>query len=309
MALTPRNTKREKGKLKLTRDNRRDRARLSLTRDNRPTPGKNSRTVTKTPRATREINIPWRRIGGFFSSAGIICFLVLFVAAVSYTLIYSYASATTSSYFTLKVVEIQGNSRITSKEILEIAQLADGANSLNVSLRNIEEAMSQSPWVKDVSVKRVLPDKLQIGITEKEPVFWRLRDEVLFYADAQGNVIAPVKPGKFASLPSLEVDEGAEQATSALPDLVTSLQESRLPLRMTSVSWVRLSAARVVEVYMKDSHLKLTIGLEDWLPNLKRLSKTLSDLGSKGELSQVREIKAQGSNVWVVKSPPPAVQS
>lgn len=286
-----------------------EKSRLSLTRDSRAGPGRNSRISSKPARVPRELHVPWQGIGSLFFNAGIICLLLIFIAGVSYLLIYMHAYVTSSSYFTLKVLEIQGNSRLSSKEILEISRLADGANCLKISLTAVEEAMAKSPWVKEVSVKRVLPNKLTIGITENEPVFWIPNEGVLYYADAWGRKIAPVKTGKFASLPTLEVEEGAEEAAKALPDLVKSLQESRLPLGMTSVSWVRLSAARGVEVYMEDSRLKLTIGTEDWMSNLNRLGETLTDLGKRGELGQVREIKAQGSNVWVEKSPASAVQS
>lgn len=295
MALTPR-----KGA--------RDRSRLTLTRDSKAGPGRNSRIASRPAREPRQIHIPWHGIGSFFSNAGIICFLIIFIAGVSYVLLYTHSYITSSSYFTLKVLEIQGNSRLSSKEILEISRLADGANCLKISLTALESAITKNPWVKAVSIKRVLPDRLAIGVTENEPVFWITEGGVLYYADARGNKIAPVRAGKFASLPTLEVEEGAETSTDALPDLVKSLQESHLPLGMTAVSWVRLSAARGVEVYMEDSRLKLTIGLEDWLRNLNRLGKTLTDLGSRGELGQVREIKALGANVWVEKSPKAAVQ-
>lgn len=292
-----------------TRKATREKNRLSLSRDSRSGPGRNSRVASRPARTAQDLHIPWQGIGSIFSGVGIICLLLFFIGAVSYLLVYMHSYVTSSSYFTLKLLEIQGNSRLSSKEILEISHLGNGANCLKVSLTAIEEAMAKNPWVKEVSVKRVLPDKLTIGITENEPVFWIPNDGVLYYADAQGRKIAPVKTGKFASLPTLEVEEGAEDSTRALPDLVKSLQESRLPLGMTSVSWVRLSASRGVEVYMEDSRLKLTIGIEDWLPNLNRLAETLTDLGKRGELGQVREIKAQGSNVWVEKSPAPAVQS
>ena len=283
-----------------SRSSPRDAPRLSLTRDNKASPQKNSRKEIRPP---REISIPWAGIAGFFVSAGILCILLLFIAGVSFGLLYSYRYVTSNAYFALKTLEIKGNSRLSSKEILEMTRLRDGGNVLAMSLDFVEEAVARSPWVEEVSVKRVLPGKLEIGVREKTPVFWLLHGGSLHYADSWGRLIAPVKPGIFASLPALEVEAGAEDATSALPDLVKSLKESHLPLNMTSVSWVRLSSARGVEVYMEDSRLKLTVGLEDWLPNLSRLGRTLTDLSRRGELGEVREIKAQGANVWVEKTP------
>jgi cell division protein FtsQ len=65
---------------------------------------------------------------------------------------------------------------------------------------------------------------------------------------------------------------------------------------------VRLSAARAVEFYVDDRRLKISIGLEEWLSNLNRLGKVLADLRRRGEMAEIREIRAQGANVWVGKS-------
>lgn len=279
---------------------RRENNRLKLIRPGRGGPGKNSRRENRVP---RKITIPWQGVGSFFISAGLVSLVGLFVLAVSFSLVYVYKYFTTNSYFSLKILEIEGNSRLSSKEILEITHLQDGANILKLSLPSVEELVARNPWVEEVSVQRVLPGKLVIGVREKAPVFWLLHNGSLHYADAWGKLIAPVVPGQLASLPALEVEPGAEEATVALPALVKSLEESNLPVKMASVSLVRLSAARGVEVYLEDSRLKLSIGLEEWLPNLDRLNRTLMDLGRRGELGQIREIKAQGTNVWVEKKP------
>jgi len=235
----------------------------------------------------------------FFSAALIIVLVVFFVGAVSVGLIYAYSSLVSGDYFALRTLEIQGNSRISSREILETADLADGGNTLALSINAVEESISKHPWVEDVSVRRVLPGALIIGVREKTPAFWVLSGGILHYADARGALIAPVVPGRFASLPTLEVEPGAEDTAAILPDLVKSLQESRLPLNMGAISVVRLSSARIVELYVDDAHVKISIGLEGWTGNLRRLGRTLADLERRNELKNVREIRAQGANVWV----------
>ena len=278
--------------------------RVSLTRpDSKGVAGKNSRRESKV-KATRErnISVPWRGIGRWLATGAVMSTLFLLLIGVGIGLMYGYRLLTTSNYFALATVEIQGNSRLTSREILENVDLEEGANILALSIDAIEETLSLNPWVEEVSVKRVLPGTLVIGVKEKVPAFWLLHEGKLHYADALGKIIAPVAAGKFASLPTLEVEPGAEDATAALPDLLKSLRESHLPLNMASVSWVRLSAARGVEVYVDDKRLKISIGLEEWLPNLNRLGRTLTDLGRRGEMPDIREIRAQGANVWVEKA-------
>lgn len=259
-------------------------------------PAKNSRREL---RQAKQGTFPWQSLLGACSTVFFIMLILLVVGAVGLGLLYTYRGLTAGEYFALKTLEIQGNSRLSSREILEIADLIDGGNTLALSISTVEGALASNPWVERVSVKRILPDTLIIGIKEKEPAFWRLEHGELHYADAHGTLIAPVNAGKFASLPTLEVEPGAEDALAALPDLVRSLDDSELPLNMAAVSLVRLSSARGVEVYVDETRLKISIGLEEWLPNLRRLGLTLGDLARRGELRDVHEIRAQGSNVWV----------
>ena len=244
------------------------------------------------------------KVGKVASTFALYATLLVLVAGVSFALLYGYRYFTTTQYFSLKTVEINGNTRLSSREILEILQISDTSNTLDLSLKAVEEKFSRNPWVKRASVTRVMPDTLVISVEERVPVFWVLKEGQLHYADAQGAGIAPVDAGQFSSLPTLEIEKGAEEARNALPDLVQSLKESQIPLDMNSISWVRLSAARGVELYIEGSRLIITIGLEEWLSNLGRLGQTVADLKARGELSSVRSIRAQGHNVWVEKSTP-----
>ncbi|MDR1360317.1 MAG: FtsQ-type POTRA domain-containing protein [Deltaproteobacteria bacterium] len=253
------------------------------------------------PRLSRSFSLPWRGLGRSLLLAASLCVGVLALLAMSVGLIYGYRALTRGPYFSLKNIEIQGISRLTSKEVLDITGLSEGGNSLALSIDVLEDALLRSPWVQSASVKRVLPDTLLVSVKEKEPAFWKLDKGVLMYADALGQPISPVQPGSFISLPTLEVEPGAEESARALPDLVRSLRGARTPLNMGSVSWVRLSAARGVEVFVEDLRLHVTIGFEDWLNNLQRLGRTIADLQARGELRFVRAIRAEGASVWVEK--------
>lgn len=48
-------------------------------------------------------------------------------------------------------------------------------NTLALSISEVEELIAASPWVEEVSVKRVLPDRLVVGIKERTPAFSALR--------------------------------------------------------------------------------------------------------------------------------------
>jgi cell division protein FtsQ len=228
------------------------------------------------------------------------------LGGVSVGLLYGYRYLTISPYFALKTIEIEGNFRLSSREVLDTAGLSIGMNSLLPSLNRLEKQLAANPWVRSVSARRELPDRFIIRLTEKEPRFWVRREGALYYADVYGAVIAPVSSGKFTSFPTLEVEKGAEFMTRQLPDLIRNLAEARLAVDMSSVSLVRLSLGRGVEVVLESNNLTLSIGQEDWSANLERLTATLTDLSRRGELKQVREVMAHDAGVLVVKDKPAA---
>ncbi|MDR2800915.1 MAG: FtsQ-type POTRA domain-containing protein [Desulfovibrio sp.] len=268
-------------------------------KDNRPR--ENRRKAPKPVPRSSHVSLPWSGIKTTLSTLGFSFIMLLLVAGVTLALVYGYRSTTMGEYFALKTIEIHGNSRISSREILKTADLLEGANTLALSIDTVEESLSAHPWVEEVSVKRVLPGTLVINVREKHPAFWILHEGSLYYADAAGRIIAPVIPGKFASLPTLEVEVGAWSSAALLPDVTQALQQTRILRGLGEISLLRLSAARWLEIYTEGSDLRFSIGLEDWPANLQRMGLVLADLQRRDELPKVREIRAQGANVWVEK--------
>lgn len=263
-----------------------------------------NRRVSSSPKINFSFSFKW--VASVFSWLGALGLGLAVVGFLSVGLLYGYRYLTNSSYFALKNLEISGNLRLTSREVLDIAGIRNGMNSLLVSIDDVERKLAANPWVAEVSVKRVLPDGFVIRLTENEPRFWVRHADTLYYADARGNRIVPVSAGKFASFPTLTVDPGAEDMTDRLPELLASLAASSLAVDAAALSAVSLSPGRGVEVVLESSRLILSIGQEEWTENLRRLAATLDDVARRGEMRDVREVRVHGSRVWVIKKSPVA---
>ena len=257
----------------------------------------------------REWKVPALRLQGVFPVISwafyIVCGLAA-LAGVSFCLLYGYRYLTISPYFAVKSIEVQGNFRLSSREILDIIDLEEGKNAFLLSIDDMERRLLENPWVRTASVQRRLPDGFVVRVTEKEPKFFVVRGGIPHYADIHGNPIAAVVPGAFASLHGLEVDSGAEDMLSSLPVMMQAFVDAPLPIDRSALSLIRLSAGRGVEIFMENSRLAISIGPEEWKANLDRLAVTLADLIRRGELAQVREIQAHGTSVWVTKDRPAA---
>lgn len=265
-----------------------------------------NRNRRSAPRQKRDFSFSFKGLGMFFSWLGTLGLGVALVGFLTVGLLYGYRYLTNTPYFALKNLEVSGNLRLTSREILDIAGLHNGLNSLLVSIDDVERKLAGNPWVASVSVKRVLPDGLSVRLKEKEPRFWMRHDGVLYYADAKGKLIVPVSPDKFASFPALEVTGGAEDLAERLPELLASLSSSRLSVDVSALSLVRLSPGRGVEVFLENDSLILSIGQEEWTQNLVRLAATLADIARRGEMKETREVRVHDSRVWVIRKSPAA---
>lgn len=280
--------------------------RVSLTR-----PGSRGSTNVwrRAPRETENIKKSPKTPKDFkkiFFHLGSAVIAIILVVSVSFALLYAYRYFTSAKYFALKTVEIRGNARLSSRNILDLVHVSENSNLLDLSISNIEASLIKNPWVKEASVTRVMPDTLIIRVKENTPAFWQLDQGILIYADMFGKPIAPVELGQISPLPFLEVEKGAEDVMAALPELVRSLYGASIPLDMRKITKVRLSASRGVELSAEDNRVWITIGLEEWLDNLKRLGSTISDLKIRGDFDKVISIRAQGANVWVEQNTPVA---
>ena len=212
-----------------------------------------------------------------------------------------YRYATNSPIFITKTVNIDGNVRLQHDAVLDLTGIRPGDNCLAVSIVGMEKSISQSPWIEEVSVKRVLPDRFDIRLRERSPWFWVQHEDRLFYADELGRPIAPVEPANFMSLPKLEIQAGAEEFLPNMKKYVAGLKGSVIPVDYSAISWIRLSSGKGVEMYVENRALHLSIAPDDWSANLNRLGAVLADLARRNELSLVREVRAADGNVWVIR--------
>lgn len=244
--------------------------------------------------------LPKLKFGGLFRWAGGLALGLGLFFALGLGLAHTYNFFITNEYFGLKTIEISGNTRLKSREVLDILELDYGKNVFAVSIEAMEAALARNPWVEGLSVKRILPNRFEVAIRERQPRYWVNRNGILYYADSLGAPIMPVTAGGFSSLPALEIEAGAEHLAPRLPELVKSLAEAELPLDIASSAWLRLSASGALEL-RPSSRLRVVIGLEGWERNLGHLDRVLEDLSRRGELRQAAEIRADGNNVWVAR--------
>lgn len=240
----------------------------------------------------------FRRAGVWLGGLGVVL-LIFFLLSMGLMRLYRYCI--TSEYFQIDEIIVEGARQLTEDDILALSGLHEGENSLSVHIPHIEENLLRNPWVESVSIRRELPNRFIIHINERIPQFWILKEGTLHYLDRNGLLIAPVESSNFQSLPTLDIGPGGEEALPHLGDFMEQLSSTELPFELSQISWLRISAGKGFELYWENKHLSLSIGVEHWKENLRRLSLVIEDMENRGEIGLTREIHAADGQVWLQK--------
>jgi cell division protein FtsQ len=80
-----------------------------------------------------------------------------------------------STYMTLRLgiyivqeVDVTGNKRVSTKEILKRSGLIEGESSIFFFEKQVEDEIKKNPWIKRVSVRKEFPKKVAIRVEEED---------------------------------------------------------------------------------------------------------------------------------------------
>jgi len=209
---------------------------------------------------------------------------------------------------------VEGMKRTHFDDIWTVISIDDGEYIFDISLADIHRAVSTLPWIKSVSVRRQLPDKIILRLTEREPSFIWQKDTALCLVDTLGKVIPTPVDQKFAHLPHI-IGAGAD--TRALP-LLNALRKFPQLLKQVKVSL--LVSKRRFDLHLKNG-LVIQLPETGLPPALEKLDQLLHstdkpwvgriDLRIKGKVFLTPFAKNSGNPVKtklpaVLKKTPPS---
>ena len=93
-----------------------------------------------------------------------------------------------SPKFDLAIREIRGLRNVPENQVLmKLKAIEDqNKNVISMDLDSIRRSLELIPWIRSVVVRRVLPDKLIIEVTERVPIAFARVDHSTFLVDDQG---------------------------------------------------------------------------------------------------------------------------
>ena len=133
-----------------------------------------------------------------------------------------------SNFCNIKEVIIQGNDYLSEDEILLNSGIKFGENIFKLNLKKPINSLKQEPRIKEVKIKRVMPNKIIISLTEREAAAIVHIGEEYFFSTKEGMVLSKIdRPEEGFSLPllsGLEINEIKIGEIIGKPEFKTALE-------------------------------------------------------------------------------------
>jgi cell division septal protein FtsQ len=98
------------------------------------------------------------------------------------------------SLFDLVRIEVEGNRRARTAEVLQRIQPWRESNLVTLDLAPLARAIGSHPWIERVTLSKRFPDGLSIRLVEKRGVALLREGQRLFWLAEDGRLIAPYDP-------------------------------------------------------------------------------------------------------------------
>ncbi|MFH1380624.1 MAG: cell division protein FtsQ/DivIB [Candidatus Omnitrophota bacterium] len=208
---------------------------------------------------------------------------ILFALAIIALIAMTYFFFKNSNYFqveTIKIVDRKNTSNLIEGDLLKFYK---GRNIFDINIKALALRLkAEYPAIKDVTIRRILPNKLEISVISRVPVA-KIKSHGFFPIDNSGMVLPsqmetgelPVITG-FSMWVTPRVGERLEnkQLESAF-SLLDSLKTSGFTLQY-NVTSIDASNYQNLSFYLENG-IEVKIGGEDFLKRIKKLRDTLEN--------------------------------
>jgi len=193
------------------------------------------------------------------------------------------------STFQLREVEVRGCRKVEEKTIRSLARIEGMPNLFTIELKEISRRVETHPWIEQVIVRKVFPNRLLIQIEERRPIAI-IQLEDLYYIDSKGVIFSPVGARDEYNFPFLtglnrQMMEKDSQRTKelimkALEFMRIAGQEKVPPLE--GVSEIHMEKSFGIQCFTQNEGVEVRMGWDHFGEKLRRLSLIWMDLQKRG---------------------------
>lgn len=137
--------------------------------------------------------------------------------------------------FTVQEILVVGRRETSRQDLLEAVELSRGAPILSFDLGSAKERLEALPWVREVTIERMLPDTIILNLVERRPLALWQRQGRFSLIDQKGEVILDEGLERFSELLVVVGEEAPTHASRLLEILST---QPRLMTMVKAAVWV-----------------------------------------------------------------------
>lgn len=149
-------------------------------------------------------------------------------------------------------IEVRGNVRLSSGEIQALVDGLRGTNILTADLTEYRRRLTESPWVADVALRRVLPSTVEVFVSERRPMGLCRMGSNLYLIDERGTVIDEFGP-QYADF-DLPILDGLLRARGPGQPAIDEARADLAARALASLGARRELAQRVSQIDVSDPH-------------------------------------------------------
>lgn len=190
-----------------------------------------------------------------------------------------YRAVAAASFFQVRNVEIQGNSRASVEDVQMLVKRQVGETGVwRADLEELSAKLERLPWIRTAVVSRVLPDGIRVRLKEREPrAVVRMASGRFVWVDQDAVSLGEMKPTD--QMPAFFLrgwneDEGEaaqKENVDRITKFMTLLHEWSAAGLAERVSEVNLIDTRDVRAQLAgdDAQIELRLGSQDFLKRLR----------------------------------------
>ena len=232
----------------------------------KPEKEKNGKNKNKKVKKIKEKNIKAKKINkrknnkqkkGYTKVVKIVIILILIITAIILFLL--------SDLFNVKKINVTGNSKISTDEIIRLSTIKTEENMFKINLAKVKRSIKQNPYINTVKIRRKLNGIVELEIEERVATYMLTFENGCIYINNQGYILeisqepiaAPMIIGFETDLLIKKTGERLENEDLNKLEkviLITQLAEKREI--KDKITYINVSNIKDIEIYM-DSEKKL----------------------------------------------------
>ena len=207
-----------------------------------------------------------------------------------------------SPIFSIKNVEISGNDHVSETEIRNLLNIREGDNLFLTFNFIIKKRLEPNAYIKDVNVRRNLPDTLLVEVKEREIEFVFAKEDTYYYFDKDGKflekstqpIIGKIEiKGYKTEVDKLEInDTFSDEDLKKLEDINQIIKTAEKQQIADLITYIDVSDQKDYKLYLQTENKTVHMGnmemLEDKMLFVKKIIE--KEKGNSGEIFVNRDL-------------------